>query len=106
MHNKWKGDYKMIRTTIMADEELLYKIEQIARREGKSKAAVIREALVEYVAEVESQNPPQDPLIGLIGLAGEDAVPTDLSDGKDEEYIRETIHPKYGFAIRDEEDAD
>lgn len=93
----------MIRTTIMAEEKLLYKIEQIARRKGKSKAAIIREALIEYVAEDESENPPQNPLLQLIGLAGDNAVPTDLSDGKDEEYIRETIHPKYGFAIRDEE---
>ncbi len=93
----------MIRTTIMAEEELLYKIEWIAREQGKSKAEVIREALVLYVTDVETQNPPQNPLLSLIGLAGDEGEETDLSDGKDEEYIRETIHPLYGFAIRDEE---
>jgi len=95
----------MIRTTIMANEELLYKIEQIARREKKSKAAVIREALLEYVAVAENQQPTEDPLLRLIGLAGDAGVKTDFSDGKDEEYIRETIHPVYGFGVRDEEGA-
>lgn len=94
----------MIRTTIMAEEELLYKIDQIARRKGMSKAAIIREALLEYVVEEETSDPVADPLVRLIGLAGEWAVPTDFSDGKDEEYIQETIHPLYGFAVRDEED--
>jgi metal-responsive CopG/Arc/MetJ family transcriptional regulator len=87
----------------MAEEELLYKIEQIARREGKSKAAVIREALTEYVIEDEGQHASENPLLRLIGLAGDSGVTTDFSDGKDEEYIRETIHPIYGFAVRDEE---
>jgi metal-responsive CopG/Arc/MetJ family transcriptional regulator len=79
----------MKRTTIMAEEELLYKIERIALEKGKSKAAVIREALAEYVAEVEAEEPFENPLLGLIGLAGEDAVETDMSDGKDEEFLRE-----------------
>ena len=79
----------MKRTTIMAEEELLYKIELIAKRKGTSKAAVIREALLEYVAEEESAEPFENPLLGLIGLAGEDAVEMDLSDGKDEEFLRE-----------------
>lgn len=79
----------MKRTTIMAEEELLYKIDRIARKKGKSKAAVIREALAEYIAEVEADEPFENPLLGLIGLAGEDAVETDMSDGKDEEFLRE-----------------
>lgn len=78
----------MIRTTIMADEEILQKIEQIARQKGTSKAAVIREAMAEYVAEVESQNPPENPLLRLVGLAGDAGVETDLSDGKDEEILK------------------
>ena len=77
----------MKRTTIMAEEELLYKIEQIAQERGRSKADVIREALANYVAEVEAESPPEDPLLGLIGLAGEDAVAMDLSSGKDEELL-------------------
>lgn len=79
----------MIRTTIMAEEELLYKIEKIARRAGKSKAAIIREALVDYVTEEETKAPFENPLLRLIGLAGEDAVAMDLSNGKDEEMLRE-----------------
>lgn len=74
----------MKRTTIMADEELLYKIERIARQSGRSKAEVIREALHQYVVEVEAETPPQHALLDLIGLAGDDAVAMDLSDGKDE----------------------
>ncbi len=79
----------MKRTTIMAEEELLYKIERIAIRKGISKAAVIREALLEYVAEEEAIEPFENPLLNLIGLAGDDAVEMDLSDGKDEEFLRE-----------------
>ena len=94
----------MKRTTIMAEEELLYKIERIAREKGKSKAEVIREALVMYVTNVETQNPPENPLLRLIGLAGEDAVAMDISDGKDEEFILNSIHPLNGFAVRDDEE--
>ena len=79
----------MKRTTIMAEEELLYRIERIAKRKGTSKAAVIREALLEYVAEAEAIEPFENPLLGLIGLAGDDAVEMDLSDGKDEEFLQE-----------------
>ena len=78
----------MKRTTIMAEEELLYKIDRIAKEKGKSKAEVIREALVMYVTEVETQNPPENPLLSLIGLAGDEGEETDLSDGKDEEILR------------------
>lgn len=95
----------MKRTTIMAEEEILYKIERIAREQGKSKAEIIREALVMYITDVETESPPENPLLRLIGLAGDAAVPTDFSDGKDEEYIRDTIHPIYGFAVRDDEES-
>ena len=77
----------MKRTTIMAEQALLYKIEQIAHESGRSKAEVIREALVEYVAKEEAESPPAHPLLGLIDLAGEDGVAMDLSDGKDEELL-------------------
>lgn len=85
----------MVRTTIMAEEELLYKIEWIAREQGKSKAEIIREALVMYVADVETQNPPQNPLLSLIGLAGDEGEEMDLSDGKDEEILREEWNRQY-----------
>ena len=95
----------MKRTTIMAEEELLYKIERIAREKGKSKAEVIREALVMYVTDVEAQTPPENPLLSLIGLAGDDAVEMDISNGKDEEFIMNSIHPLYGFAVHDDEES-
>ena len=79
----------MIRTTIMADEELLQKLDRIAQRKGTSKAAVIREALAEYIIEQETAEPFDNPLLALIGLAGDDAVDMDLSDGQDEQYLRE-----------------
>ena len=85
----------MKRTTIMAEEELLYKIDRIAREKGKSKAEVIREALALYITEVETQYPPQNPLLGLIGLAGDDGVEMDLSDGKDEEILAEEWTRRY-----------
>lgn len=86
----------MIRTTIMADEQLLHKIKQIARRRKKSKAEIIREALTEYVAEAEAEEPFTNPLLGLIGLAGKDAPAMDLSDGKDEALL-------YGEWVTDDE---
>lgn len=73
----------------MADAETLEKIERIARREGRSKAAVIREALAEYTVEAEAKEPFKNPLLSIIGLAGDHAVEMDLSDGKDEEILRE-----------------
>ena len=85
----------MIRTTIMAEEELLYKIEWIAREQGKSKAEIIREALTMYVTDVETQNPPQNPLLSLIGLAGDEGEEMDLSDGKDEEILRAEWNKQY-----------
>ncbi len=85
----------MKRTTIMAGEEILYKIERIARKQGKSKAEVIREALVMYVTDVETQSPPENPLLSLIGLAGDEGEEMDLSDGKDEEILREEWNKRY-----------
>jgi predicted DNA-binding protein len=99
------AETKLKRTTIMAEEEMLYKIELLARREGKSKAAVIREALVAYVTAAEETQPTDDPLLRLIGLAGETAVSTNMANGRDEADILENIDPRTGFALRDEKDA-
>ncbi|MCO5185994.1 MAG: ribbon-helix-helix domain-containing protein [Anaerolineae bacterium] len=93
----------MKRTTIMADEELLYKIGRIAQRKGVSKATIIREALIEYVAEESAEEQLANPLLGLIGIAeieGEEPPEidprfVDLSDGKDEEFLRESYNEKY-----------
>jgi len=43
----------MDRTTVFLDRMLLRRARQLARREGKSFAAVVREALAAYVAAAE-----------------------------------------------------
>lgn len=85
----------MIRTTIMAEEAMLYKIGRIAKEQGRSKAEIIREALALYITDTEAQNPPENPLLGLIGLAGDEGEEMDLSDGKDEEILSEEWNRQY-----------
>lgn len=92
----------MKRTTIMADEELLFRIERLARRQGRTKAEMIRDALELYVADQESNLPQASPLMNLVGLAGPDAPPMDLADGRDEELIRSALHPQFGFTQADD----
>ena len=91
----------MKRTTIMAEEELLYKIERIARDSGQPKAKVIREALAEYIVRFEVAHPPENPLLSIVGIAGFDAPPTDVADGRDEEMLREGADPLYGWADKE-----
>lgn len=93
----------MKRTTIMVDEALLYDLQRIARMQKKTSSAVIREALEAYVTEQHEKSPPANPLLALIGLAGE-GEPTDVSDGGDEEMLRQGIHPIYGWSSHDESD--
>ena len=88
----------MKRTTIMVDEELLYELQQVAQEQEKSTASVIREALALYVAEQRRLNPPENPLLALIGLGSSDE-PTDVADGGDEEMLREGIDPTYGWSV-------
>ncbi|MCB0192644.1 MAG: CopG family transcriptional regulator [Anaerolineae bacterium] len=88
----------MKRTTIMMKEELLYEIKQIAQRENSSMADVIREALTSYVVEKHQQHPPENPLLGLVGL-GESAEPTDIANGGDEALLKEAIDPVRGWSV-------
>lgn len=85
----------MKRTTIMAEEETLYKIDRIAKETGKSKGEIIREALTMYIVEAETKNPPKNPLLGMIGLAGGDAKEMDLSNGNDEQLLDELWNKKH-----------
>ncbi|MCB9140413.1 MAG: ribbon-helix-helix protein, CopG family [Caldilineaceae bacterium] len=87
----------MKRTTILADEDLLYRLDKLAKRQKTTKSQLIREALEAYVEQRETESPPANPLLKLANLAGDRAVPMDLSDGKDEELIRETVDPRLGF---------
>lgn len=47
--------YAMHRTTIFIEDALLKRIRQLARREGKSFAAVVRESLAAYAAGLQRQ---------------------------------------------------
>jgi hypothetical protein len=61
----------MQRTTVMADPETLAQLREIARREGRSLADVIREALEDRVRR------PAPPLHFLgVGASGPDSGPT------------------------------
>lgn len=91
----------MKRTTIMVDEALLYDLQRIARSQKKTSSAVIREALEAYVTEQHEKSPPANPLLALIGIFDE-GEPTDVSNGGDEEILRQGIHPIYGWSTHDE----
>ena len=88
----------MKRTTIMVDEELLFELQQVAQEQKKSTASVIREALTLYVAEQRRLNPPENPLLTLVGLGSSDE-PTDVADGRDEEMLRQGIDATYGWSV-------
>ncbi|MCP4167183.1 MAG: ribbon-helix-helix protein, CopG family [Chloroflexi bacterium] len=87
----------MKRTTIMIEEELLYDLKQIARQQKRSTSSVIREALVEYVVEQRQDAAYENPLLRLASLQA-NTVPMDVSNGKDEEILRNEIHPIYGWS--------
>jgi hypothetical protein len=91
----------MKRTTIMVDEALLYDLQRIARAQKKTSSAVIREALEAYVTDQHEKSPMANPLLALIGIFDE-GEPTDVSDGDDEEILRQGIHPIYGWSSHDE----
>lgn len=60
------------------------------------------------MAQLENESPPEHPLLALVGLAEGDAVPMDLSDGKDEELLwadEDTHLEKYEDAALDFVDA-
>jgi hypothetical protein len=64
----------MKRTSIMVDEKTLYLLNRIAERQKSSTAAVIREALAEYVERNREPGGYHNPLLALVGLgeSGED----------------------------------
>ena len=86
----------MKRTTIMIEEDVLYKIKQIAQQENQSASSIIREALATYVVERHKVAPPENPLLSIIGLGASDET-MDLSDGGDEALLKEGIGSVYGW---------
>jgi metal-responsive CopG/Arc/MetJ family transcriptional regulator len=91
----------MKRTTIMIEEELLHEIQQIAQQKEQSASSIIREALAAYVTRQYAQNPPPNPLLGLIGL-GHSPEPTDVANGGDEAMLSEAVDPVQGWSVDDE----
>ena len=98
----------MVRTTIMAEEETLKKIGQIAYKTGKSKAFIIREALTAYVADSEHlQEQIENPFLELIALAEAlddediDYEPIDWENGEGKKIYAEYLNEKYERAIAD-----
>ena len=91
----------MKRTTIMVDEALIFELSQIAKQQNKSTSGVIREALAQYVTTQHQVNPPENPLLGLLGL-GESDEPTDISDGQDEEMLRDGLNASFGWSANDD----
>jgi hypothetical protein len=69
----------MKRTTVFLDEALERRLKQLARREGKSFAQCVREAVAAYVARPAAG---KRPLPGFFGIASEGEP--DLSDRVDE----------------------
>lgn len=57
------------RTQIYLDEELKEGLRAVAEREGRSLAAVLRDAAAEYISRRESGEE-SDPLLALIGIGG------------------------------------
>lgn len=86
----------MKRTTIMVEEELLYEIKQLAQQQDKSASSVIREALAAYVTAQHKVAPPENPLLGILGLGASDEA-MDLSDGGDEALLQAGVQSVYGW---------
>ena len=84
----------------MVDEALIYELSQIAKQQNKSTSGVIREALAQYVTTQHQVNPPENPLLGLLGL-GESDEPTDVSNGNDEEMLRDGLNAAFGWSVDD-----
>ena len=87
----------MKRTTIMIEEDILYDLKQIAQQQDKSTSSIIREALAAYVVKQHEEAPPENPLLALAGIGYSEEM-IDLSNGKDEEILRNDIHPIYGWS--------
>lgn len=75
----------MIRKQLYLDEDLDRDLKTVARRSGKSEAAHVRRALRAYLDTQlrDSDDGDDDPLLELVGLAGDVAAPVDLARNHD-----------------------
>lgn len=85
----------MQRTQIYLEPELAESLDQLARERGTSRADLIREAARRLLAD--AQPPENDPILGIIGLAGigqdKDGA-TDVAERHDE-YMAEILTEKW-----------
>lgn len=79
----------MKRTTVLAEESLLWEAKKVGEREGKTFTQVVREALAEYVA---ARRRPRN--LSIIGIGH---GPGNVSEHVDE-ILRAEIHPIYGWS--------
>ncbi|MBW3603502.1 MAG: ribbon-helix-helix domain-containing protein [Actinobacteria bacterium] len=75
----------MIRKQLYLDEGLERDLKTVARRSGESEAAHVRRALRTYLdAQLyDIDGDDDDPLLELVGLAGDVAAPADLARNHD-----------------------
>ena len=71
--------YDMKRTTIFLDESLERRLKQLARREGKSFAAVVREAMAQYLAKGGMQKGSLPSITGM-GDSGRSDISSHVDD--------------------------
>ncbi len=64
------------RTTILAEPELLARVDQLARRTGRTKTDIVRAALLSYLDEAEDADRAPLPFVG-IGRSGHGRVSLD-----------------------------
>ncbi|MDN5311483.1 MAG: Ribbon-helix-helix domain [Thermoanaerobacteraceae bacterium] len=72
------------RKQIYIEEDLDKKLEELSIRTGISQAGIIREAVGQYIARIEQQNPDKNPLEILVKGLGEGGA--DDTSEKFEEY--------------------
>jgi metal-responsive CopG/Arc/MetJ family transcriptional regulator len=84
---------KMQRTQIYLEPELAESLDRLAKQRGTSRADLIRTAARRLVAEEQPQD--DDPILGIIGLAGagQDSA-TDVAERHDD-YLAEIVMEKW-----------
>lgn len=88
----------MKRTTVMFDEEMYARLQELARRRGTTTSLLIREAVGTYVAE--SGETKRSPMEALIGIFDGPAAPL----GREaEEIFGEIVLAKHERIRRDNE---
>jgi hypothetical protein len=85
----------MKRTTILADDDVILDLQQLAIQRRTTFTAVVQDALRSYVAEHQPRRH-----IAFAGMGHSGMPPLDVSDGKDEDILATEIDPIYGWEPR------